>query len=209
MISIDLKKQIIDDLIRTGAVNVNPLETNIRSIQSGIYAPIYIDVRRLLSDIDARRNVKNALVDLVMPFRFCAGISGVETGGVPYGIMVANELKMPFIAADENPLKPKNENDNSIVVIEDHVSTGSSARRAIIKLQKKGWKPVTLFCITSYGPLVAHTSSIINTESICCVGEIIEEMHVRGLINDALVNRINNFLNKPDCTCEKNTSIKI
>ena len=86
-------------------------------------------------------------------------IAGVATGGIAHGALVAQELGLPFIyvraAAKghgmENLVEGKVEPGQTVVVVEDLISTGQSSLKAIKELTSAGCLVKGLVSIFDYG----------------------------------------------------------
>ncbi len=90
-------------------------------------------------------------------------IAGVATAGIPQGVLVAQDLGLPFIYVRA---KPKEHGTGSliegddltgkrVVVIEDLISTGKSSLQAVDALRAAGYDVAGLAAIFSYGFKVA------------------------------------------------------
>ena len=86
-------------------------------------------------------------------------IAGIATGGVPQGVLVAQELGIPFIYVRSSPkehgmgniIEGYFEKGQRVVVIEDLISTGGSSLKAIQSLREAGLDIKGLVAIFTYG----------------------------------------------------------
>src|SRR5690606_36375337 len=86
-------------------------------------------------------------------------IAGVATGGIGIGVLVAEYLGLPFVYVRPEPKKHGRENQiegkleagQSVVVIEDLVSTGKSSLNAVEALKNAGAHIKGMFAVFSYG----------------------------------------------------------
>jgi orotate phosphoribosyltransferase len=86
-------------------------------------------------------------------------IAGITTGGVTQGVLVAQELGVPFIYVRSSPkdhgmgntIEGYFEKGQRVVVIEDLISTGGSSIKAIQSLREAGLDIKGLVAIFSYG----------------------------------------------------------
>lgn len=151
-------KTIAENLLQLEAVqlNVNHPFTWV----SGIKSPVYCDNRKVNSNVEVRRNVVNAFVEVIhKKFPSVEVIAGVATGGIPTGVLIAEQLGLPFIyvrqAAKEHGLMKQVEGDfktnQKVVVIEDHISTGGSSLIAVHALKKAELNVLGLISIMTYG----------------------------------------------------------
>ncbi len=116
--------------------------------QSGIIAPIYCDHRKLLSSPKARNKITDILVGTIRQiWPQVEIIAGVETGGIPWGTLIADRMDLPLIYVRKKRKEhgkqkriegePLQEEQN-IGVIEDLVSTGESIDNAITVIKESG-----------------------------------------------------------------------
>ncbi|MBC8486659.1 MAG: orotate phosphoribosyltransferase, partial [Bacteroidetes bacterium] len=103
---------------------------------SGIKSPIYCDNRKTLSFPKIRTFIRQQFVDIISEKYSSADIiAGVATGAIAHGVLVAEGLGLPFIYVRpsekkhglENKIEGHYESGQSVVVIEDLVSTGNSS----------------------------------------------------------------------------------
>ncbi|MGZ3752791.1 MAG: orotate phosphoribosyltransferase, partial [Mucilaginibacter sp.] len=145
-------------LLQIKAIKLQP--DNPFTWASGWKSPIYCDNRITLSHPTIRTYIRQKL-SLVIQEEFGAVgcIAGVATAGIPQGVLVAQELGLPFIYVRS---KPKDHGTGSmiegevmpgkrIVVIEDLISTGKSSLQAVDALRAAGYEVAGLAAIFSYG----------------------------------------------------------
>ena len=86
-------------------------------------------------------------------------IAGVATGAIAIGILVAQELGVPFVYVRPEPKKHGRKNQieghldsgQNVVVIEDLISTGNSSLNAVDALKEAGAVVKGMVAIFSYG----------------------------------------------------------
>ncbi len=114
---------------------------------SGRKSPIYCDNRVTLSYPEIRTFIRQRFVDAVVErYGNVDVIAGVATGGIAQGALVAQELGKPFVyvRSEEkkhgltNQIEGEIHEGQSVVVIEDLVSTGKSSLIAVRALREKG-----------------------------------------------------------------------
>lgn len=127
---------------------------------SGWKSPIYCDNRKTLSFPQIRNFIRDEMVKMIRDeFGEPEIIAGVATAGIPHGVLVAQDLGLPFIyvrAEDkkhglENQIEGVIESGKSVVVIEDLVSTGKSSLNAVEAIRKKGAIVKGMAAIFTYG----------------------------------------------------------
>ncbi|HSV87922.1 MAG TPA: orotate phosphoribosyltransferase [Bacteroidales bacterium] len=127
---------------------------------SGIKSPIYCDLRQTLSFPQVRRQIALQLTQLVKEkFPDVEVIAGVATGAIAHGVLVAEELGLPFVyvrsAAKEHGLHNLVEGrllaGQKTIVVEDLVSTGKSSIAAVKSLLHHGFVVEGMVAIFTYG----------------------------------------------------------
>jgi orotate phosphoribosyltransferase len=135
--------------------NVNPF-----TWASGIKSPIYCDNRRTLSYPKIRTYLRQEFVKLIHEeFGTVDLIAGVATGAIAIGALVAQELGLPFVYIRsekkshglENQIEGVVESGQSVVVVEDLISTGKSSLNAVQALRDAGCNVKGMVAIFTYG----------------------------------------------------------
>ncbi len=127
---------------------------------SGWKSPIYCDNRKTLSYPGIRTFIRQEFTNqIVEKFGKPDVIAGVATGGIAQGALVAEELGVPFIYVRsstkghgmQNKVEGQLETGQSVVVIEDLVSTGKSSLDAVDALRDAGAEIKGMAAIFTYG----------------------------------------------------------
>jgi orotate phosphoribosyltransferase len=154
----DTAEQLADFLLQIKAIKLQPAKPFIWA--SGWKSPIYCDNRLTLSFPKVRTFIRQEMSKaLVEKFEKPDVIAGVATGGIAHGALVAQELGIPFVyvrsAAKghgmENLIEGKIESGQTVVVVEDLVSTGQSSIKAVQALRESGAIVKGLVSIFDYG----------------------------------------------------------
>lgn len=126
---------------------------------SGIKSPIYCDNRKTLSFPKIRTFIRQEFVKIINEeFGHIDLIAGVATGAIAHGVLVAQELGVPFVYVRSsekkhgltNKIEGSYESGQSVVVIEDLVSTGKSSLNAVEALRSAGCDVKGMAAIFSY-----------------------------------------------------------
>ncbi len=150
-------------LLQIKAIKLNT--TNPFTWASGMRSPIYCDNRITLSYHKIRTFIRQQFVDAILDhYEKPDLIAGVATGGIAPGVLVAQELGLPFayIRPDKkahglnNQIEGVVEAGQSVVVVEDLVSTGGSSLRAVEALRERDANVKGMLAIFSYGLAVAE-----------------------------------------------------
>ena len=154
----DIAQQIAKSLLQIKAVVLQPNEPF--TWASGWNSPIYCDNRITLSHPEVRTYIRQELAKAVIQkYGKPDVIAGVATGAIAHGVLVAQEIGVPFVyvraSAKEhgrkNLIEGKVESGQSVVVIEDLVSSGKSSLAAVQALRDGGFKVNGMGAIFSYG----------------------------------------------------------
>ena len=131
---------------------------------SGRKSPIYCDNRVTLSYPDIRTFIRQQFVAIVNElYADVDVIAGVATGGIAQGVLVAQDLGKPFVYVrpeeKKHGLGNKIEGDlksgQSVVVIEDLISTGKSSLQVVDALRDAGCSVKGMAAIFTYNLEVA------------------------------------------------------
>ncbi len=126
---------------------------------SGWHSPIYCDNRVTLSYPKIRTFIRQEFVTaIVEKFGKPDVIAGVATGGIAQGALVAQEMGLPFVYIRSeakkhgltNMIEGVIEKGQSVVVIEDLISTGGSSLSAVEALREKGCDVKGMAAIFTY-----------------------------------------------------------
>ena len=132
-------------LLEIKAVKLSPRE--LFTWASGIKSPIYCDNRVTLSYPRIRSYIREKFTEAI---REKIGIpdliAGVATGGIAQGALVAQELDLPFAYVRTskkdhgltNLIEGRVEKGQSVVVVEDLISTGKSSLEVVAALREAG-----------------------------------------------------------------------
>lgn len=127
---------------------------------SGWKSPIYCDNRKTLSFPKVRNFIRHELVQaIVNNYGTPDVIAGVATGAIAQGVLVAQQMGLPFIYVRSsskdhglsNLIEGSIQPGQSVVVVEDLISTGKSSLKVLEALRAAGSKVIGMVAIFSYG----------------------------------------------------------
>lgn len=154
----EIEQKVAEFLLQIKAIKLQP--NNPFTWASGWKSPIYCDNRITLSHPAIRTYIRQKLTSLVQEeFGSVSVIAGVATAGIPQGVLVAQELGLPFIYVRakakehgrENLIEGEFSPGQRVVVVEDLISTGKSSLQAIQALRDGGCEVAGLVGIFNYG----------------------------------------------------------
>ncbi len=154
----DTAKKTAEFLLQIKAIKLNPSEPF--NWASGWKSPIYCDNRITLSFPPVRNFLKEELAKLAEEQHGKPDvIAGVATGAIAIGILVAQELGVPFVYVRpeakkhgrKNQIEGHLEKGQNVVVIEDLISTGKSSLLAVEALKKADVNVKGMVAIFTYG----------------------------------------------------------
>lgn len=150
--------KIAEFLLQIKAIKLEP--TKPFTWASGWNSPIYCDNRVTLSYPKIRTYIRQQYVNSILEeFGRPDIIAGVATGGIAQGALVAQELGLPFVYVRSeakkhgmtNMIEGVVEKGQSVVVIEDLISTGGSSLKAVEALRDAGCEVKGMVAIFTYG----------------------------------------------------------
>jgi orotate phosphoribosyltransferase len=162
---IDNATKIAEYLLQIKAIKLQP--SNPFTWSSGWKSPIYCDNRKTLSYPNVRTFIRQSFTQQIMEeYGKPDLIAGVATGGIAHGVLVAQELGVPFIYVRASPkghglgnmIEGDYTENHNVVVIEDLISTGGSSLKAVEALREAKLNVKGVLAIFSYGFKKANMS---------------------------------------------------
>jgi len=204
----DTAKKTAEFLLQIKAIKLQP--NNPFTWASGWNSPIYCDNRITLSHHATRTYIREQLAHAVVErFGKPDVIAGVATGAIAHGILVAQELGLPFIYVRPEPKKHGRKNQiegfiesgQNVVVIEDLISTGGSSLKAVKALEEVGCTVNGMAAIFTYG----FDLSVENFKNAKCelvtlsdYNNLIEQAMDTGYVSDKEINALKKWREAPD-----------
>lgn len=203
----DIAKKIAELLLQIKAVKIQP--TNPFTWASGWKSPIYCDNRVILSFPIIRNHIRQTFAkQLVDEFGKPDVIAGVATGAIGIGILVAEELGLPFVYVRPEPKSHGKQNQiegflekgSNVVVIEDLISTGNSSLNAVNALKEAGANVKGMAAIFSYEFEEATTNFASNNIKLITLSNyssLIEQALNSNYITDKELDTLKDWCQKP------------
>jgi orotate phosphoribosyltransferase len=177
---------------------------------SGLKSPIYCDNRKTLSYPKIRTYIRQQFVRIINEeFGVPEVIAGIATGGIAIGALVAQEMGLPFVYVRqseknhglENVIEGVIESGQSVVIIEDLISTGGSSLKALEALRKAGCEVKGMAAIFTYGFPVAEEAfkkakcpviTLSNYENL------IQQASISGFVDEKDLITLDKWRDNPD-----------
>ena len=203
---IDIAKQLAKSLLQINAIILQPNKPF--TWASGWRSPIYCDNRKTLSFPELRTFIRQNICKVISDIYGGSNIiAGVATGGIPHGVLAAEELGIPFIYVRTkikehgrmNQIEGYYDEGQSVIVVEDLISTGKSSLSAVKALKEKKLNIKGMVSIFDYGFKISKENfKKLNCDlfSLCNYDIVIEEALKKNYINnkekDVLISWKNN-----------------
>lgn len=161
----DTAKKTAELLLQIKAIKLSPSDPF--TWASGWKSPIYCDNRITLSFPPVRNFLKTEIAKIVEEKHGKPDvIAGVATGAIAIGVLVAQELGVPFVYVRpeakkhgrKNQIEGYIEKGQNVVVIEDLISTGKSSLQAVEALKEADVNVKGMIAIFTYGFDLAKTN---------------------------------------------------
>lgn len=159
----DIKKQFAQKLMDIKAIKLQPNAPF--TWASGWKSPIYTDNRKTLGHPGLRSFVKLELCHVIQEqFPEAEAVAGVATGAIAQGVLVAEELGLPYCYVRPKPkdhgmgnqVEGEIKKGSKVIVVEDLISTGGSSLKAVAALREYGVEVIGMVASFTYGFPVAE-----------------------------------------------------
>ena len=188
-------------LLEIGAIGIEEGEPF--TFASGLPSPMYCDNRLFLSRPDERKEVLDrlyALIEDVAGDEWDA-VAGVASAGIPFAAWVAEHFDKPMVyvrpAEKDHGKRRQVEGGlppgNRVLLVEDLVTTGSSAIAAVSALRAAGYISKYCLSIFDYGFASASQSfrdQEIEQKTLTSFDQLLTALLERGQTSDAEVERV-------------------
>ncbi|WP_221391848.1 orotate phosphoribosyltransferase [Dyadobacter sp. NIV53] len=200
-------KRVAELLLEAQAIKLSPDKPFTWS--SGWLSPIYCDNRVALSYPDTRTYIKKVLADLIrQEYPDVEAIVGVATGGIAQGALIADILELPFAYVRPEPKKHgmgnqiegRLEKGQSVIIIEDLISTGGSSLKVVDVLRSAEIEVAGMAAIFTYGFEIAEQNfkeKNVKLSTICNYNALIESALEHNYITESQVASLSSWRVNP------------
>jgi uridine monophosphate synthetase len=186
----DLADEIALGLHAIGAVRFGEF-----TLKSGRKSPVYVDLRLLVSDPRLMGKVARLFQEMLAPLTYDR-IAAIPYGGLPIGQAVALRTERPLLyprrevkeygtkRAVEGAFSP----GETIVVLDDLITTGSSKLEALVPLQEAGLKvtDVVVLVDREQGGAEELAEHGLRLHAALTLGQILDSLVRHGVISDSV-----------------------
>lgn len=202
-----IAKETAANLLNIAAIKLQP--TSPFTWASGWKSPIYCDNRTVLSFPKVRNFLRDQIVFAVKnEYGIPDAIAGVATGAIAIGVLVAQELGIPFVYVRPEPKKHGRQNQiegvieegKKVVVIEDLISTGKSSLNAVEALKNASVEVLGMIAIFSYGFEVADKNfkeANVNLHTLSDYHHLLEKAVENNYINSEDLETLKKWRENP------------
>ncbi|MDA8594952.1 orotate phosphoribosyltransferase [Flavobacteriaceae bacterium] len=203
----DTANKTAELLLQIKAIKLSPKEPF--TWASGWKSPIYCDNRLSLSYPTIRNFIKTELVRLIEDkYGKPDVIAGVATGAIAIGVLVAQEMGLPFVYirpeakkhGRQNQIEGHLEKGSNVVVVEDLISTGGSSLKAVEALKSADVNVKGMVAIFTYGFDLSETNfknARVELATLSNYDHLIEEAIDKGYVGSNELETLKNWRIEP------------
>ena len=204
----DSARKIADFLLQIKAIKLQPDKPFVWS--SGLKSPIYCDNRKTLSYPKIRTYLRQQFCTVILDqYGKPDVIAGIATGGIAHGALVAQDMGLPFVYVrseakmhgTEKLIEGEIEAGQSVVLIEDLISTGGSSLRAAEALKKEKCIVKGIVSIFNYElPIAAENfkKAKVHTIALCDYPTLIERAAETNYITEKDLKSLEEWTKDPE-----------
>ena len=176
---------------------------------SGWKSPIYCDNRLILSYPTVRNFVRENLVTAIEnEFGTPNVIAGVATGAIAMGVLVAQQMGLPFVYirpeakshGRKNQIEGHFEPGQNVVVVEDLISTGGSSLKAVEAVRAAKGNVLGMAAIFTYGFPIAEQNmkqAKCNLITLSDYQNLLDEVHEKGFMDKDVMDTLQEWRLEP------------
>ena len=203
----EIARQTAAQLLQIKAIKLQPEDPF--TWASGWKSPIYCDNRIILSYPQVRNYVRESLVKLIREkYGTPNAIAGVATGAIAMGVLVAQEMGLPFVYVRpeakshgrKNQIEGSLDAGQSVVVIEDLISTGGSSLKAVEALREANIKVIGMAAVFTYGfPVSDENFAQANCQltTLSNYNHLLEEVKSQGYMDEPTFTTLSEWRQNP------------
>lgn len=200
-------RKVAESLLQIKAIKLQPSDPF--TWASGWKSPIYCDNRLVLSFPQIRNYIRTEMATQIeKQFGKPDVIAGVATGAIALGVLVAQEMGLPFVYVRskakehgrQNQVEGYLDKGQSVVVVEDLISTGGSSLSAVKALKEEHAKVLGMIGIFTYDFDVAQnnfSNDSIDLVTLSDYHHLLEQAEQTGYISEKEVSLLKSWRDNP------------
>jgi orotate phosphoribosyltransferase len=204
----EISRKVASLLLQSKAIILEPAKPF--TWASGWHSPIYCDNRVTLSYPEIRNYIKMAFARAIQSaFPSPDLVAGVATGAIAQGVLVAEEMNLPFVYVRpsvkghgrQNLIEGRLHPGQRVVVVEDLISTGGSSLKAVEALREAGAEVLGMVAIFSYGFPLAEDNfrqAMVSLHTLTDYHTLIEVALASGDIQPDQVDMLEEWRKNPE-----------
>jgi uridine monophosphate synthetase len=191
------------DRIALGLHDLGAVRLGTFTLKSGLTSPIYIDLRLLVSDPRLMADVAAAMTEILSGLRFDR-IAAIPYGGLPIGQAVAMASDRPMLYprretkeyGTKKPIEGTFKAGETIVVLDDLITTGASKLEAIEPLLTAGLKVTDAVVLVDreQGGARELADKGLTLHSVMTVSDLLDTLVRHGRITDSVRRNVRSAL---------------
>ena len=193
-----MKNHLILDLYRIGAIKFGEFK-----LKSGILSPIYIDLRVTVSYPKILKAIADAMWEKVKDLSFDS-ICGVPYTALPIATVMSIEHNKPMVMRRKEvkdyglrkAIEGAYQKGQSILVVEDLVTSGSSVLETIEPLALEGLvvKDVVVLLDREQGGKKHLAEKGYTLQAVFTISEMLEVLEKEGTLDKVIVDKVKTFI---------------
>ena len=203
----DIAKKTAEVLLQINAIKLQPDDPF--TWASGWKSPIYCDNRIVLSFPTIRNYIRTTIAQNIEDLYGKPDvIAGVATGAIGIGALVAEYLNLPFVYVRpeakkhgrQNQIEGYIEKGQTVVVVEDLISTGMSSLNAVQALKEAEVNVKGMVAIFSYGFAVAEKNfkkENVDLTILSNYQSLLEQANKTNYISEKDIKTLNDWRENP------------
>lgn len=203
----EIARATAEQLLQIKAIKLQPEDPF--TWASGWKSPIYCDNRITLSYPAVRNFLRESLVNAIHEqYGNPNAIAGVATGAIAIGVLVAQEMGLPFIYirpeakkhGRQNKIEGHLEPGQSVVIIEDLISTGGSSLKAFEALKEVNANVLGMAALFTYGfPISEENFKNAGCELVTLSDykHLLEQVNSTGYLKDETLDTLKSWSSNP------------
>ena len=209
-----------DILLDIRAVHIRPDEPF--TFTSGRLSPVYVDCRKIISFVNARRRLMTMGRDMLSQLAGAEAfdmVAGGETAGIPFAAWMADALDLPMLYIRKKPkgfgrnarIEGEVRDGARVLLVEDLATDGGSKLSFIDAIREAGMEVAHCFVVFHYGVFPQSVTSMaekgVALHGLCTWWDVLEAAPRHG-ITDAQIAEVRAFLADPEGWDARNRTVE-